>query len=974
MTVEINNVLAAVKCNSHEALITTVYGEDSSLVVKFILNNIVYDKDVQAPACYIRRDNGQSAKTSVNGSAEYAGANWELDGTHDTQQIPKEAFKVTAKSSSELNGNKVFDYWTAVEGSYPTPPTTSVPDTYSGTPSTAYAVCGSTYIIYTAEQLMGFAQATLSNNFNGKTVKLANDIIINTGVASGWDTTAPAYNWECSSSWGNRFAGTFDGQGHTVSGVYSNIAKNTGFFQVVDVGSTIKNLNIVNSYFSATHADDKYAGGLIGYLDCASGTVGGTYTISNVYVDAIVKASAYAGGLIGRDSNNNRQTTTIIENCAFTGEVYSRDGKAGGICGHIRSTKNIIGCSVNGNISGNGNNVGGIVGLVESKGTETVTISNCIVNADLSAYESVGGLIGRVKSAQKVSVSNCLIEADISVGTDASNTTAAGVIGYYETKTADGSSGNGTAEISNTLISVRGEKVLAAVLGFWGNTTLTVTLDNVKYDSNRFNGNKMRDVYLDESVSNLLTKNYNVNEDLFGMTTAELNGKAIFDGWTAVKGDYPVPAAKSIDPLKTFVYENYGKSTEILGYQTKDNGNGTYGARLIATLTNKLDGSYVAAGFKDITVTLTNGQVKVIPVYYCLYSYNSVIGGGVTYNAGDYLSDKFFCLTIDNAPAEIASIEATPFVMMSESAEPVCGEAVSWTLGEVKSAEEITVMSLNVYLHDDKDPDGDGPKTADDRINAIKAQVLAQDPDVLCVQEDNWTQKLDALLTTNGYTAVRGKAISRSGWTGFTYESYEYQTIYFKTAKFELVSSGQKWLSDSPDTPFSDSYGNDDTRPRGINYAELTSTNGESFYVFNVHLENADPTTRMNQANKLIDLVGTIAGDTPAILCGDFNLISNSSDENDKSSIASLKGVYDDTRLVADLTETHATFINAEGTIFGAANTTATPTSGTIIDYCFTSKDDFNVYSYDVISEKQDGIYTSDHLPLVIKLSINSVK
>ena len=222
---------------------------------------------------------------------------------------------------------------------------------------------------------------------------------------------------------------------------------------------------------------------------------------------------------------------------------------------------------------------------------------------------------------------------------------------------------------------------------------------------------------------------------------------------------------------------------------------------------------------------------------------------------------------------------------------------------------------------------------------------------------------------------MRGKAISRSGWTGITYESYEYQTIYYKTAKFDLEANGQKWLSETPDVQFSEFSGYDDVRPRGINYVELkVKGTDETFFVFNVHLENSSPAKRLQEAEKLVALVGTIAGDAPTILCGDFNLISNSSDASDKSALATLKTSYDDSRIVADLTETHATFINAEGKIFGVEGTTATSTSGTIIDYCFASKDDFHVYSYDVIAEKQDGIYTSDHLPLVIKLAIKSDK
>ena len=933
---QMSNVLTAVKCEpKNETAIATIRG-DANYRVRFDLDNIVYDSTVQAPAGLVRRDNGNAPTAQVNNSDGVHGTNWYLEG-----QISKDYFKTTAKTTAELKGGKVFDFWTAVENDYPTPPTTSTPDFYNGTANDTYAINSDAVInIYTAEQLMGVAKAIADgNNFSGKTITLRRDIIINRGDASDWGKNAPAYDWNAfSGTWGNRFAGNFDGQGHVISGIYDKHDTAAGLFGRVTGGNTVQNVSIVNSYFESTGASgDTGAGAIFGFADAYNlGAV--TSTIKNVHVEATVVGSSSnvhsTGGLVGRFHNYD-SSSVVMENCSF-----------------------------NGTVTGVGNKVGGLIGGLSAT---NLSITNCSVNADITAEKTAGGLVGRVLLGTTLTVSDCLVVANIAAG---KADTTAGLIGYYSTEY-----GAGTAQISDTLISVRGENVLAAVLGHWGKDSkkLTVTLDNVKYDVNRFNGNKMRDIYT--SAGDLLVRNYDVNTALVGMKTADLKGKAIFDGWTAVAGDYPVPVTKPIDSLKSYAYETYGHPTEILGYQTKVNDNGTYAVRLIATLTNGMNDTYEAAGFKDIKITLVNGESREIPVYYCLYSYKSVIGGGATYVAGNYLADGFFCLTIDNAPAEIASVEATPFVMLSEDDEADCGTAISWDVNAIDAVDSIAVMSLNVYLHDDADPDGDGPKTAEDRINALQAQVLAQNPDVICVQEDNWTAKLDTLLTSKGYTAVRGKAISRSGWTGITYESYEYQTIYYKTAKFDLEANGQKWLSETPDVQFSEFSGYDDVRPRGINYAELkVKGTDETFFVFNVHLENSSPAKRLQEAEKLVALVGTIAGDAPTILCGDFNLISNSSDASDKSALATLKTSYDDSRIVADLTETHATFINAEGKIFGAAGTTATSTSGTIIDYCFASKNDFHVYSYDVISEKQDGIYTSDHLPLVIKLAIKSDK
>ena len=982
VTVQISNVLLAVSCNSMEGLITTMQGSSGDYTVSYVLENIIYDSDVVgSPKGLIRRDNGNSLKAKVNNGNVKQSSNWNLEAQYQNNGDMID-FNITPKTSVELKGYKVFDFWTAVENNYPTPPTTFAPDFYSGTASSAYITDGDTITIYTAEQFYGFASATGSTNFAGKTVKLARDLILNRGDNSDWASSAPSYNWECSSSWSNRFAGTFDGQGHTISGVYSKIAKYTGLFQVVGTGCVIQNLNLVNSYFEST-LEDRDVGALIGYLDCSGGDTG-TYTIENISVDAIVKATRYAGGIIGADSGNDRTTTTNITNCTFTGTVFTPYARAGGIIGHLRSSKNISGCTVKATISAAGNNIGGIAGYVEGKadGDENLTISNCYVDVDLSGTESAGGLIGRAKTPKSITISNCMVESDIDVSTDASNTTSSGLIGYFETT---GAATARSVSVSNTLISVRGEKVLAEVLSFYGDIGLTVTLRGVKYDYNRFNGKKERDIY--SGSKDLLTADYTVEtSNYMRVATTDLKGQSVFTGWTAVDGNYPVPSgAKSIDTLNTASFGNYGKPANILGYQIKTNGNGTYTIRLIASYTHALDGNYDVVGFQNVTVTLTNGATKNISSKDCSYAYASVIGGGKTYRAVDYLCDGLFCLTIENAPADVYSIEVTPYAKTSKEAAAQCGKAVSWKSGKdlspgapgSASTADLTVLTLNVYYDGDADPDGSGSKTKTDRKNAMGSQILAQNPDVVCIQEDAWKEDIDSMLTSNGYTAVRGRAISRSGWKnkyfGLSgdYKYFMYQTIYYKTSKFNLKASGQKSLSDSPDTQYSVFSGySDDCRPRGFNYAKLEVKNtGKTFYVFNVHLENASPGKRLQEANKLLELVNSIAGSTPSIMCGDFNLISNSSDAEDKTAIANIKAVYDDSRVIADRTDSFGTFIDAQGDVFGVNGATAYSTTGDIIDYCFAKKGKFHVYSYSVISAKQNGIYTSDHLPVVVKLS-----
>ena len=101
---------------------------------------------------------------------------------------------------------------------------------------------GNVYTINTANELMAFADALNGgNSFAGKTIKLNADIVINAG-SYPW---ANPVSWSGNGgSWGNRFAGNFDGQGHTISGLYNVNGNNAGLFGRADAGTEFKNLTI----------------------------------------------------------------------------------------------------------------------------------------------------------------------------------------------------------------------------------------------------------------------------------------------------------------------------------------------------------------------------------------------------------------------------------------------------------------------------------------------------------------------------------------------------------------------------------------------------------------------------------------------------------------------------------------------------------------------------------------------------------
>ncbi|MBQ7550852.1 MAG: hypothetical protein IJT04_04930, partial [Bacteroidales bacterium] len=201
------------------------------------------------------------------------------------------------------------------------------------------------------------------------------------------------------------FGGHFDGNNHTVSGLYINSSADcVGFFGYTD-GAEIENLSVNGDTVATT---GQCAGGIVGrtnetiFLNCFNasnvsssgysggfvGQNGGMVTIINCYNTGNVSSSdspTYSGGILGQSSG----TETIV-NCYNTGNVSSSHG-SGGIVGYKhRGGATITNCYNSGCATSSGNS-GGIVG---SGGGGSATITNCYNIGNLSSYNSGGIAIG----------------------------------------------------------------------------------------------------------------------------------------------------------------------------------------------------------------------------------------------------------------------------------------------------------------------------------------------------------------------------------------------------------------------------------------------------------------------------------------------------------------------------------------------------------------------------------------------------
>jgi hypothetical protein len=229
--------------------------------------------------------------------------------------------------------------------------------------------------------------------------------------------------WEpIGTSYGVFFTGTFDGDGHTITGLKQNISASStvygGLFGLVNK-ATIKNLGMEDAEICvATTSGTAYAGGIVGYVYEKS-------TISNCYNTGAVTAEsssshAYAGGIAGYVYDSS-----TISNCYNTGTVSATAASqayAGGVVGYVFQDNAIDNCYNTGAVTASSSYeayAGGIAGYVSG------SISNCYYLG--TASKGVGS---GTDTAIKCTTTQMKQQATF-VGFDFTNTwTMAGNTGY----------------------------------------------------------------------------------------------------------------------------------------------------------------------------------------------------------------------------------------------------------------------------------------------------------------------------------------------------------------------------------------------------------------------------------------------------------------------------------------------------------------------------------------------------------------
>ena len=261
------------------------------------------------------------------------------------------------------------------------------------TPMTGSGTENDPYQISTADQLKLFRDKVNSSKTSDETkicVVLTADIDLKneawTPIGIGKDTRKEDLP----------YSGTFDGNGHTISGLNVNYGdKNGGLFCHVK-SATIKNLTVAGSV-TYSSGDGIVYGGIVG---CANSS-----TIENCTNRCTVTGTWYAGGIVGWSVDSD------IIGCANFGNISS-PFRSGGICGKITGQVDAYGidatirdCYNVGMVSGK--YAGGITGQSDS-GNIDILIANCYNVGSLHGSNDRGEIIGDPLSASSLTtIDNC---------------------------------------------------------------------------------------------------------------------------------------------------------------------------------------------------------------------------------------------------------------------------------------------------------------------------------------------------------------------------------------------------------------------------------------------------------------------------------------------------------------------------------------------------------------------------------------
>ena len=344
----------------------------------------------------------------------------------------------------------------------------------------------------------------------------------------------------------DEFFGTFNGQNHTITGLFidRDATSYVGLFGDLGIGSHVSNLHLIDCNITGYN----FVGSIVGkarstIANCSTtgdtyghwwvGGLAGDITNEGIITDCHSDANANGNWDVGSFAGSNGGT---VSNCHSTGNANG-DWDVGGFVGW--NLNHITNCYSTGLAAGTNNYCGGFVGLNDG------TISNCYSTGNADGDIATGGFVGMNNEGTSITNSYCTGNVNAALGS-----AVGGFIGlnhgsitvcYAEGYTYGGSLyvggfvGSNNDTIDNCYSRGDADSIDGCVGGFAGQNMAASTITNCYSTGgasglsfiggfNGYNQGVITDCFWDTETSGLPSSDGGTPK-----TTAEMKSQATFD-------------------------------------------------------------------------------------------------------------------------------------------------------------------------------------------------------------------------------------------------------------------------------------------------------------------------------------------------------------------------------------------------------------------------------------------------------------
>jgi len=258
----------------------------------------------------------------------------------------------------------------------------------------------------------------------------------------------------------------------------------------------------------------------------------------------------------------------------------------------------------------------------------------------------------------------------------------------------------------------------------------------------------------------------------------------------------------------------------------------------------------------------------------------------------------------------------------------------------------LRVMTFNIRYNEPKD----GVNAWANRKTKVADVIRFHKADLIGVQEAqyNQLQDLEKLLPDFAWRGV-GRDGENKG---------EFSAILYRRARFKLLENQTFWLSETPEKVGSKGW--DANLPRIVTRAKFQDRQTKkTFFHFNTHFDHIGKQARTESAKLLLAQTQKITGKFPFVVTGDFN----AKEDTDVYRILTGKTESANFKLI------DARYVSQNGHFGG--NSTFSAFKELIpenrIDYVLVGEGT-RVLEHGVLSDRWDGLWASDHLPVLAEI------